>query len=114
MLILFPNKQAKLNTKNITFTQANIQPSDAILSPKYHWKFPRINMHGSVIKSYDAYEMFYQCGNVLRIGYAKSEDDLVWERPLINVTDLSAMLMTLFLMKMPRVSRIMLIQKSMK
>jgi hypothetical protein len=34
--------------------------------------------------------MFYQCGNALRIGYAKSIDGLVWERPLINATDLSA------------------------
>jgi hypothetical protein len=46
MLILFPNKQAKLRTKNITFQQANIQPSDDILSPKYHWEFPRNNMYG--------------------------------------------------------------------
>ena len=90
MLILFPNKQAKLETKNITFQQANIQPSDAILSPKYHWEIPRTNMYGSVIKTDHAYEMFYQCGNSLRIGYAKSEDGLVWERPLINATDLTA------------------------
>tara|TARA_R110002167_G_scaffold256762_1_gene463234 strand:- start:978 stop:2381 length:1404 start_codon:yes stop_codon:yes gene_type:complete len=90
MLILFPNKQAKLHTKNITFQQANIQPSEAILSPKHSWEVPRINMYGSVIKLDQGYEMFYQCGNALRIGYAYSEDGLVWERPLINATDLSA------------------------
>ena len=90
MLFLFTNKQAKLETKNITFQQANIQPSDAILSPKYHWEIPRINMYGSVFKFDHAYEMFYQCGNALRIGYAKSGDGLVWERPLMNATDFSA------------------------
>lgn len=90
MLILFPNKQAKLQTKNITFQQANIQPSDAILRPEYPWETPRINMYGSVFKTDHTYEMFYQCGNALRIGYAKSGDGLVWERPLINASDLSA------------------------
>ncbi len=90
MLILFPNKQAKLQTKNITFQQANIQPSEAIVSPEHPWETPRINMYGSVFKTDHTYEMFYQCGNALRIGYAKSEDGLVWEKPLINATDLSA------------------------
>lgn len=90
MLILFPNKQAKLYTKNITFQQANIQPSKAILSPEHPWEVPRINMYGSVIKLDQGYEMFYQCGNALRIGYAQSEDGLVWEKPLFNATDLSA------------------------
>jgi hypothetical protein len=90
MLILFPNKQAKLYTRNVAFQQADIQPSEAILSPEYPWEIPRINMYGSVIKLDQSYEMFYQCGNALRIGYACSEDGLLWEKPLINATDFSA------------------------
>lgn len=90
MHILFPNKRSQVHTKNITFQQAKIEPSEAIISPEHHWETPRLNMYGTVVKSDQGYEMFYQCGNALRIGYAQSDDGLTWQKPLINATDLSA------------------------
>lgn len=90
MLILFPNKQAMLRKKNITYQQAKIQPASPILLPEHPWEVPRINLYGSVFKSDRGYEMYYQCGNALTIGYAHSDDGLNWQRPLFNVTDFSA------------------------
>ncbi|ARU55350.1 hypothetical protein OLMES_1268 [Oleiphilus messinensis] len=34
--------------------------------------------------------MFYQCGDAVKVGYARSDDGLNWERPLFNATDFSA------------------------
>jgi hypothetical protein len=90
MLILFPNRQAMLRKRNIRYQQASIRPGEPVLSPHYHWEVPRINLYGSVFRSEKGYEMFYQCGNALRVGHAVSEDGESWQRPLVNVTDFSA------------------------
>ncbi len=87
MIILFPDELIVKNTTNIKYQQAEVQPSAPILEPKFHWELPRINMYGSVVKTKNGYEMYYQCGNALRIGYAVSVDGLNWERPMINSTD---------------------------
>lgn len=90
MLIFFPDDNHIVATTNIHFRQACIEPSKPVLAPKYHWEGPRTNLYGSVFKSDNGYEMYYQCGNALRLGYAFSADGLHWERPMINATDFSA------------------------
>jgi hypothetical protein len=90
LLILFPNDQLVSQATNIEYRQAIIAPSDPVLSPSYHWETPRTNLYGSVIKSAQGYEMFYQCGNALRVGYAHSEDGINWHKPLVNKTWLKA------------------------
>lgn len=90
MLVLFPNNQQNIVYKNIRLQQAVIPPGPAILKPEYEWESPRINMYGSVFKTDQQYEMFYQCGNAVRIGYACSDDGLNWRRPMINATDFNA------------------------
>lgn len=90
MIILFPDDALVQNSTNIVYQQANINPSEPVLEPTFKWELPRINLYGSVVKTNNAYEMFYQCGNALRIGYAVSEDGLVWDRPMINKTELAA------------------------
>jgi len=89
MLIRFPNEVHTKATHNIQYLQAELSPSEEILAPKYPWEIPRTNMYGSVFKSSKGYEMYYQCGNALRIGYAFSNDGLAWHRPMMNVTDFS-------------------------
>ncbi len=89
MLIYFPDNQW-ITTVNIVFKQAEIKPSEPILAPKYRWEGNRTHMYGTVVKNAQGYEMYYQCGNALRIGYAQSSDGLHWERPMINAADFKA------------------------
>jgi hypothetical protein len=90
MLMLFPDDDKIIASSNIIYTQAKLQPSEPILEPKYRWEGDRTHMYGTVIKSKAGYEMYYQCGNALLIGYARSDDGLRWERPLINAADFNA------------------------
>lgn len=90
MLILFPNDQLVSQANNIEYRQAKIEPSDPVLSPTHHWETPRTNLYGTVIKSTKGYEIFYQCGNALRVGYAQSDDGITWHKPLVNKTWLKA------------------------
>lgn len=90
MKICFPDDNCILASQGVRDWQATLQPSEPLLKPAYHWEGNRLNLYGSVFPVADGYEMFYQCGNAMRVGYAFSEDGLDWRRPLINPTDLSA------------------------
>ncbi|WP_345993161.1 hypothetical protein [Sulfurimonas sp. HSL-1716] len=90
MTILFPDDDHIAASYNIEYRQAEIKPSEAILKPEFHWEGNRTHMYGTVIKKESGYEMYYQCGNALRIGYAISNDGLVWEKPMINAADFKA------------------------
>lgn len=90
MLILFPDEKRIVKSQNIIYKQAKLTPSKPVLEPKFYWEGHRTHLYGSVFKSQKGYEMYYQCGNALRIGYAVSQDGLVWERPMINAADFSA------------------------
>ena len=90
MLLLFPDNKWIAASFNIVYKPAVLKPSEPILAPKYHWEGNRTHMYGTVIKSDNGYEMYYQCGNALRIGYAQSGDGLHWERPMINAADFKA------------------------
>ncbi len=90
MIIVVPDQKHLARTQNTSYRQAEILPSEPILIPEYHWEGCRTNLYGSVFKSRHGYEMYYQCGNALRIGYAQSEDGLRWRKPLVNVADFSA------------------------
>jgi hypothetical protein len=90
LLICFPDDHHIVSTTNITFRQARIKPGAPILTPEFSWELPRTNLYGSVFKSVNGYEMYYQCGNAVCIAYAISADGIKWEKPLINLTDFSA------------------------
>ena len=90
MLILFPNKHYLSSYEGLNYRQAKIEPSGPVLKPELEWEFPRTNLYGSVFKSSKGYEMFYQCANALRVGYAVSEDGLSWNKPLVNLADFDA------------------------
>jgi len=90
VLILFPDDLNVVDSSNITYQQALIAPSEPILSPELEWEFPRTNLYGSVFKAGHTYEMYYQCANALRVGYAISDDGLSWHKPMTNPADLSA------------------------
>lgn len=88
--MLFPDNKHITATNNIIYRQAVIKPSEPILKPEFHWEGNRTHLYGTVIKNENGYEMYYQCGNALRVGYAKSSDGLVWEKPMINAADFHA------------------------
>lgn len=90
MLVLFPDDNRVVASDNIAYKQAKIKPSEAILKPEFHWEGNRTHLYGSVLKTQNGYEMYYQCGNALRIGYAWSDDGLHWQKPLINAADFKA------------------------
>ncbi len=90
MLICFPDDSHVTMADNITYRQARLAPSEPVLAPFYFWEQPRVNLYGSVFRSARGYEMYYQCGNAVRVGYAQSDDGLHWHRPMINVADFSA------------------------
>ncbi len=90
MRVLFPDAHNVVTSANIVYKQANIKPSAPILRPEHRWEGNRTHMYGTVLKSADGYEMYYQCGNALRVGYAISNDGLQWEKPLINAADFNA------------------------
>lgn len=89
MLVLFPDDR-RVAATNISYRQAEIAPSLGLLKPEFHWEGHRTNLYGSVFKSANGYEMYYQCHFAERIGYAVSDDGFNWTRPLLNRTDLSA------------------------
>jgi hypothetical protein len=90
LIILFPDEHQVVSATNIRYRQATIAPGDPVLIPEHSWERPRTNLYGSVFKSANGYEMYYQCGNALRIGYAVSTDGITWMKPMINVADFSA------------------------
>lgn len=90
MLILFPDNRFLASTDRIEWRQPRLQPSPPVLAPTFSWERPRTNLYGSVFLSDQGFEMFYQCGNAMRIGRALSRDGLHWERPLVNPTNLKA------------------------
>ena len=90
MLILFPDDLNVIDSSNITYQQARIKPSEPILAPELDWEFPRTNLYGSVFKKVDIYEMYYQCANALRVGYAVSKDGINWHKPMTNPVDFNA------------------------
>jgi hypothetical protein len=85
MVILFPNKITK--NYNTIIKQAKISPTKAVLKPSYHWEGFRAYLYGNIIKKTDNYEMFYQCGNALKVCKATSKDGYNWEKPLFNFAD---------------------------
>jgi hypothetical protein len=91
MLILFPDDGHIAASFNIEYKQAKLQPSEPLLNPEFHWEGNRTHLYGTVLKNKAGfYEMYYQCGNALLIGYARSDDGLVWEKPFINAADFKA------------------------
>lgn len=89
MRIVFPSDHHVINQMGISYRPATLKPSEPVLLPDRPWEGPRVNLYGSVYKTNRGYEMFYQCGNAVRIGYALSPDGLVWEKPMLNVADFS-------------------------
>lgn len=87
MKVLFPFSKLIHSQSNITLQQANVLPGPPVLIPEFHWELPRVNLYGSVMKTTKGYEMYYQCGNAMRVAFARSDDGLRWEKPLVNRAD---------------------------
>lgn len=90
MKICFPNEHRVAFSEGVHYRPARIGPGPALLAPHFPWEHPRLNLYGSVLQTAAGFEMFYQCGNAMRVGYARSADGEHWERPCFNVTDLNA------------------------
>jgi hypothetical protein len=89
MLILFPDERWCESLENVEYVQAVIEPSEPILRHDQKYEGHRVNLYGSVLKTDRGYEMYYQCGPAIYVGYAHSDDGVSWEKPMINPADFS-------------------------
>src|SRR5688572_12746202 len=75
---------ASMKAVKRTVEQAQKFGGNPVLWPTQPWEPPMATLYGSVIRDGAEFKMWYKSG--MGVGFAQSEDGIVWRRPRLDLT----------------------------